>query len=95
MAKTEFEGFANAPVDKKGKVVDFRDVPAYEDTSDAGKKLLASQTTPSSIVDFKTEGKGTNGSPMAVVVPKTADEKSDEADASDADAAGGKEASQS
>lgn len=87
----EFEGFANSPVDKKGKPVDPRDVPAFTDESEAGKVRDASQSTESSIVAFKTEGVSTNGAPAAVVVPKAKAESDAPDDASDADAAGGKE----
>lgn len=87
----EFTGFANA-LDPKGKSVDTAKVKAFRDKSDAGKVRDKSQTTPSSIVDFKTEGPSTNGAPAAVVVPKA---KSDEADASTAKAAGGKGANKS
>ena len=88
----EHVGFANT-LDKKGKFVDARKVKPFKDTSDAGKVRDASQTTPSSIVDFKTEGTSTNGAPAAVV-PAPA-EKPDEADASTADAAEGKGANES
>lgn len=84
----EFEGFANA-VNPKGEAYDAREVPAYVDESDAGKIRDASISTPSSITEFKTEGKGTNGAPMAVV-PAPKDEDSED-NASDADAAGGEE----
>ena len=84
----KFTGFANA-VSPKGKTVDARKVGAYEDDSDAGRIRQASQTTPSSIVDFKTDDKSTNGAPMAVV-PAPA-----EADVEDADAAEGKGANES
>lgn len=76
----EFEGFANDPTDKKGKRVSPLDVDAFEDKSDEGKIRDESQKTKSSIVDFKTEDKATNGSPAAVVP---------------APAAGGKEADKS
>lgn len=83
----KFPGFANA-VNAKGKTVDAREVDAYADESEAGKIRLASQTTPSSILDFKTDGPGTNGSPAAIV-PGPKD------DASDGDAAEGEGANAS
>jgi hypothetical protein len=67
VATDEFTGFANAPVDEDGKRVDSREVDAYVDESDEGKTRLASQTTESSIVVFKTEGTATNGAPAAEV----------------------------
>lgn len=79
--KELFTGFANA-VDAKGKQVDAREVEAFVDESDEGKALRERQTTKSSIVDFHTDDKSTDGSPAAQVpAPK------------DAKAAGGKEAS--
>jgi hypothetical protein len=64
----KFEGFANAPVDEKtGERLDFRDVDAFVDESDEGQKRVASQTTPSSIVAFKTDDKSTDDAPAAVV----------------------------
>lgn len=83
----KFEGFANSP-----EGVDPRDVEPYSDESDAGKIRTASQTTPSSIVAHKTEGVSTDGPKAAVVGPTFS---RDEADASDADAAGGEEDSDS
>jgi hypothetical protein len=84
----EFTGFANA-VNAKGKTVDASKVKPFQDESEAGKIRTASQTTPSSIVDFRTEGPSTNGAPMAVVAPTTPEPDVDEADASTADAAEG------
>ena len=81
----EFTGFANDPVDKKGKRVDPRDVPAFEDKTDEGKARAESQKTESSLVAFRTEGPSTNGAPAAVVAPDY--EKQDETP--DADAAEG------
>lgn len=74
----EFEGFANAPV-KRGKPVDFRKVPAYDDDTAEGRIRKESQTTESSIVAFKTEGVGTNGAPAAVVPAPKKDEPQDAA----------------
>lgn len=88
----EHVGFANT-LDSKGKFVDATKVKPFKDKSDAGKVRDASQTTPSSIVDFKTEGKGTNGAPAAVVPAPV--EKPDEADASTSEEAEGKEADES
>lgn len=69
----EFTGFANAPVDKKGKRLDFRDVDAFVDESDEGKERSARQTTPSSLAQFKTDDKSTEGAPAAQVpAPKDA-----------------------
>lgn len=65
--KLEFEGFANAPRDEDGKALDFRDVDPYVDESEAGKIRTASLTTESSLVQFRTEGPDTNGSPAASV----------------------------
>lgn len=74
----EFDGFANA-VDPKGKPFDAREVPAYVDESEAGKIRDASIATPSSITQFKTQGKGTNGAPMAVVpAPAEVEDVADE-----------------
>ena len=78
----EFSGFANAPVDEDGKRLDFRDVPNYEDETEAGETRKQSQTTESSIVGFRTNDQSTNGAPAATV-------PADEGDAPDADAAGG------
>lgn len=86
----EFGGFANAPVDKKGKVLDFRDVDAYVDESDEGKVRDASQSTPSSITKFHTDDKSTDGAPAANVPPVGEDKTGTTPDAS---AAEGKEAS--
>jgi hypothetical protein len=61
----KFEGFANAEKDEDGKFKDFRDVPAYDADRDEAVKA------PSSIVQFKSNDKATNGSPSAVVVPKS------------------------
>ena len=63
----KFAGFANAPVDKKGKRLDFRTVEAYVDETDEGQAVEASRRTPSSITQFKTDDKATNGAPAAVV----------------------------
>jgi hypothetical protein len=83
----EFTGFANT-VNAKGKAVDATKVKPFQDESEAGKIRTASQTTPSSIVQFSTDDTSTDGSPMATVAPKSSAEPV-EADASDADAAGG------
>jgi hypothetical protein len=90
---SEFDGFANAPVDEKGNRLDFRDVPSFEDSSDAGQTRVRSQTTESSIVAFRSEGPSTNGAPMASVPAAQDPEPQDvvEDDASDATAAGGEE----
>lgn len=78
----EFDGFANAPVNKKGETVKASDVPRFKDKSEAGKVRDASQRTQSSIVDFKTDDKSTNGAPAATVpAPKTADAAKGEEDA--------------
>jgi len=100
----EFTGFANAPVDKKGKRLDFRSVDAYVDETEAGKARDASQSTPSSLVQFHTEDKSTDGAPAAVVPAPVGEDKtgtdgdSDESTAQDsnpttAQTAGGKGAS--
>lgn len=67
IATDEFTGFANAPVDKDGKRLDFRDVDAYADETDEGKVRSSSQTTESSVVALKSEGPSTNGYPAAKV----------------------------
>jgi hypothetical protein len=67
MAKEEFTGFANAPVDEDGKYLDFRDVEPFVDESDEGKALKARQETASSITAFHTDDKSTDGAPAAVV----------------------------
>lgn len=90
----EFTGFANA-VSSKGKTVDTSKVKPFKDESEAGKIRTASQTTPSSIVQFSTDDKSTDGAPMAVVAPKSQVAERDEADASTADAAEGKGANAS
>lgn len=69
-ATSEFVGFANAPVNEDGTHVDFRDVEPYDAERDAAVK------EPSSIAQFKTDDKATNGSPMAVV-PSPDDEDYD------------------
>lgn len=89
----DFTGFANAPVGRNGNLKDFRDVPAYKPRTEADKIREASQTTESSIVAFKTEGKGTNGAPAAVVVPRTPE--TDEESVKDEPAAEGEEGKQS
>lgn len=76
----EHVGFANA-VSPKGKAVDARKVKPFKDESDAGKVRAASQSTPSSIVDFHTNDQSTDGAPAAVVVPKSKASEPDEADA--------------
>lgn len=69
----EFEGFANAPVDKKGKRLDFRSVDSFVDESDEGKTAEGSRRTPSSLIQFHTDDKGTDGAPAAQVpAPKDA-----------------------
>jgi hypothetical protein len=69
MADSDFDGFANAPEGKAAV-----DVKPFKDKSPEGKVRDASQTTKSSIVEFKTDDKATNGAPAAVVpAPKTAD----------------------
>lgn len=88
----EFTGFANAPVDKKGKRLDFRDVEAFVDESDEGKARDESQTTPSSLAQFKTNDQATNGAPAAQVPAPTGVDKTG-TDSTDAKAAEGKEAS--
>jgi hypothetical protein len=82
MAKEEFTGFANAPVDEDGKYLDFREVDAFVDESDEGKALRERQTTPSSIAAFHTDDKSTDGAPAAVVP----DNVKAEADAAEAEA---------
>lgn len=62
----EHAGFANT-VNAKGKAVDAREVDPFNDESEAGKIRAASQTTPSSITQFKTDDTSTNGAPAAVV----------------------------
>lgn len=62
----EHTGFANA-VNAKGKTVDARKVKPFKDESPDGQVRKASQEAVSSIVGFKTPGKGTNGAPAAVV----------------------------
>ena len=93
MADSEFDGFANAPVDEKGNRLDFRDVPSYEDGSEAGQIRLKSQTTESSIVAFRNEGPSTNGAPLtsSVAAPDPKPQNVDEDAAPDASAAGGEE----
>ena len=81
VATDEFTGFANSPVDEDGKRVDPREVDAYVDETDEGKARLASQSTESSIVAFKSEGTSTNGAPAAVVDGSA--RKVDEAGAAD------------
>ena len=84
---------ANAPVDDNGDRLNFRDVPSYEDSSDAGKVRQKSQTTESSIVAFRSEGPSTNGAPLtsSVAAPDPTPQDVVEDDASDASAAGGEE----
>jgi hypothetical protein len=79
--KAEFTGFANDERDKKGKRVDPREVPAFEDTSEEGQIRKASQTTESSLVAFRTEGPGTNGAPAAVVPDPDAKQENPDPDA--------------
>lgn len=84
----EFTGFANAPVDKKGKRLDFRDVEAFVDESDEGKIRTASQTTVSTVATGKPQPEpevteDADGDPGA----------DDSTDTTTAKAAGGKEAS--
>ena len=83
--------FANA-VDEDGELVDFRDGPAYEDESEEGKVRSQSQTAESSVVAHKTEGVATNGSPAAKVGKSSVETSTKKGKASDADAAGGREA---
>lgn len=100
----EFTGFANAPVDKKGKSLDFRDVDGFVDESDEGKAVESSRRTPSSIVTSKTNDAATDGAPAAEVPDAVGEDKTGgtpDADKSTskasnpttAKAAGGKEAS--
>lgn len=49
----KFTGFANAPVDKKGKALDFRTVKPFEDESEEGKVRTESQTSVSTVVTGK------------------------------------------
>jgi len=65
--KLEFEGFANAPRDEDGNVLDFRDVEPFRDETEEGQVREQSQKTESSLVQFRTEGTETNGSPAASV----------------------------
>jgi hypothetical protein len=57
----DWEGFANAPRDEDGKALDFRDVDPYDAERDEAVKA------PSSIAQFKTDDKSTDGYPAAVV----------------------------
>lgn len=73
MADENFDGFANAPVDKKGKRLDFRSVDGFVDKTDEGKAAEDSRRTASSVTQFKTDDTSTNGAPAAKVpAPKTA-----------------------
>lgn len=64
----DFVGFANAPVDEDGNTLDFRDVDAYDADRDEAVKA------PSSIGQFKTNDKSTDGFPAAVVPAPVEDE---------------------
>ena len=86
----EHAGFANTVSD--GEFVDAREVDAFNDESEAGKIRTASQTTKSSITQFKTEGKSTNGAPAAVVAPSTSDTGEDDVEV--VEEAGGQEANE-
>lgn len=79
----QFEGFANAPVDKKGKRLDFRDVDAYVDETEAGQVRDSSQTTVSTVVTGKPQPE----------VDETPESEPDSSNPTTAKVAEGKEAS--
>src|SRR5690349_17499683 len=67
VAREEFAGFANSPVDEDGNVVDAREVESYDDSTEDGAERKRVQTTESSVVANKGPGPSTNGYPAAQV----------------------------